>query len=96
MQTSIAQNLPQLRAFQEKNVTTFPFLLDVQLHLLPAGIICVFSLAAIQLFGVFQNIATEESTVFKTSTLVDIINCYIMKRFKKNISRILIPYKRAA
>ena len=57
----------------------------MQLHLLPAGIICVFSLAAIQLFGVFQNIATEESTVFKTSTLVDIINCYIMKRFKKNI-----------
>ena len=57
----------------------------MQLHLLPAGIICFFSLAAIQLFGVFQNIATEESTVFKTSTLVDIINCYIMKRFKKNI-----------
>ena len=57
----------------------------MQLHLLPAGIICFFSLAAIQLLGVFQNIATEESTVFKTSTLVDIINCYIMKRFKKNI-----------
>ena len=68
----------------------------MQLHLLPAGIICVFSLAAIQLFGVFQNIATEESTVFKTSTLVDIINCYIMKRFKKNVPRILISYKPAA
>ena len=68
----------------------------MQLHLLPAGIICVFSLAAIQLFGVFQNIATEESTVFKTSTLVDIINCYIMKRFKKNVPRMLISYKPAA
>lgn len=96
MQTSIAQNSPQLRALQEKNLTTFQFLLDVQLHLLPAGIICVFSLAAIQLFGVYQNIATEETTVFKTSTLVDIINGYIMKRFKKNVPRILIPHKPAA
>lgn len=96
MQASIAQKSPQLRALQEKNLTTFQFLLDVQLHLLPAGIICVFSLAAIQLFGVYQNIATEETTVFKTSTLVDIINGYIMKRFKKNVPRILIPYKPAA
>ena len=54
------------------------------------------SSAAIQLFGVYKNIATEEATVFKTSTLVDIINCYIMKGFKRNIPRILIPYKPAA